>query len=79
MILAFYGLPLHIIRDLYITLRSFVERLRDMFLFRRAVANMNERWGFLAHFLTLLDIQMLRWRSWIRPIEHALYVERIWM
>jgi E3 ubiquitin-protein ligase synoviolin len=42
-ILNYYGLPLHIIRDLYVTMRSFLNRLRDMIQYRRATANMHER------------------------------------
>ncbi|KAI8843137.1 hypothetical protein BC829DRAFT_435339 [Chytridium lagenaria] len=43
-VVHFYGLPLHIIRDLYMTLRSFIQRCRDLIQYRRATANMNERY-----------------------------------
>ncbi|KAI9331687.1 hypothetical protein DFJ73DRAFT_963673 [Zopfochytrium polystomum] len=43
-IVNYYGFPLHILRDLYITLRSFVQRCRDLVQYRRATANMNERY-----------------------------------
>ncbi|KAJ3210510.1 hypothetical protein HDU67_005241 [Dinochytrium kinnereticum] len=43
-VVHFYGLPLHIIRDLYMTLRSFIHRCRDLIQYRRATANMNERY-----------------------------------
>jgi len=43
-IFTFYGIPLHIIRDLYYTFRSFVTRLADMVQYRRATYNMNERY-----------------------------------
>lgn len=43
-VIHFYGLPLHIIRDLYMTLRSFVHRCRDLVQYRRATANMHERY-----------------------------------
>ncbi|KAJ3098248.1 E3 ubiquitin-protein ligase hrd1 [Phlyctochytrium planicorne] len=44
-VVHFYGgLPLHIIRDLYMTVRSFIQRCRDMIQYRRATANMNERY-----------------------------------
>ena len=43
-ILKTYGLPLHIIRDLYFTFRSFATRLADMIQYRRATYNMNERY-----------------------------------
>ena len=38
-----YGLPLHIIREVYTTFRSFAMRLADMVQYRRATHNMNER------------------------------------
>ena len=40
----YYGLPLHIIRDLYLTFRSFTMRVRDVVQYRRATANMQERY-----------------------------------
>eukprot|EP01135_Chromosphaera_perkinsii_P011709 Nk52_evm32s2474 gene=Nk52_evmTU32s2474 len=43
-ILKFYGLPLHIVRDLYVTFKSFLKRVNDMIQYRRATANMNERY-----------------------------------
>lgn len=43
LIVNFYGIPLHIIRDLYLTFRSFVIRIRDWIQFRRATANMDQR------------------------------------
>ncbi|KAJ3273598.1 E3 ubiquitin-protein ligase synoviolin, partial [Borealophlyctis nickersoniae] len=43
-VVHFYRLPLHIIRDLYMTLRSFLQRCRDLIQYRRATANMNERY-----------------------------------
>ena len=43
-ILHYYGLPIHIIRDLYITLRNFVGRVKDWMQYRRATSNMNERY-----------------------------------
>lgn len=42
--MAYYGVPLHIIRDLYLTVRSFVVRVRDIIRYRQATANMNERY-----------------------------------
>jgi len=38
----FYGLPLHIIRDVYVTFRSFIQKCRDLYRYRRATRNMNE-------------------------------------
>src|SRR5690606_18782494 len=43
-VLTFYGLPLHIIRDVYITLRSFISRIRDFIRYRRATNDMNARY-----------------------------------
>ncbi|KAI9483590.1 MAG: hypothetical protein EXX96DRAFT_479553 [Benjaminiella poitrasii] len=37
-----YQLPLHIIRDVYVTFRSFVQKCRDLYRYRRATRNMNE-------------------------------------
>lgn len=44
LILVFYGLPLHIVRDVYLTLRSFMNKCRDLVRYRRATRNMNERY-----------------------------------
>ncbi|KAI5810053.1 RING finger protein [Peziza echinospora] len=43
-VLTFYGLPLHIIRDVYMTLRSFISRIRDFIRYRRATNDMNARY-----------------------------------
>lgn len=43
-VLRYYGLPLHIIRDVYLTLRSFITRIRDFIRYRRATAHMNSRY-----------------------------------
>ncbi|KAI7893950.1 uncharacterized protein EV154DRAFT_438868 [Mucor mucedo] len=37
-----YQLPLHIVRDVYVTFRSFVQKCRDLYRYRRATRNMNE-------------------------------------
>ncbi|KAI9030605.1 hypothetical protein DFJ74DRAFT_475618 [Hyaloraphidium curvatum] len=44
LVVHFYGLPLHIVRDLYFTLRSFASRVRDLLRYRRATANMDVRY-----------------------------------
>lgn len=36
-----YGLPLHILRDVYLTLVSFVGRIRDLMRYRRATRDMD--------------------------------------
>ena len=38
----YYQLPLHIIRDVYVTFRSFIQKCRDLYRYRRATRNMNE-------------------------------------
>jgi hypothetical protein len=43
-ILQLYGLPIHLIRDLYITLRSFMTKFRDLIQYRRATSNMDQRY-----------------------------------
>jgi len=43
-VLTFYGLPLNIIRDVYVTGRSFITRLRDLMRYRTATRNMDERY-----------------------------------
>ncbi|GAA5886011.1 hypothetical protein JCM6882_004232 [Rhodosporidiobolus microsporus] len=41
LILTFYGLPLNILRDVYITLRSFLLKIRDLRRYRQATRNMD--------------------------------------
>ncbi|KAJ3268676.1 E3 ubiquitin-protein ligase hrd1 [Terramyces sp. JEL0728] len=43
-VVSHYGIPLHIVRDVYITLRSFLQRCRDLIRYRQATRNMNERY-----------------------------------
>lgn len=43
-LLFFHGLPLHIMRDLYITVRSFVKRVTDFMQYRNATRDMNARY-----------------------------------
>lgn len=43
-ILTFYGLPLHIVRDLYVTLRSFTTKCRNFMRFRQATQDMDRRY-----------------------------------
>ncbi|KIH88626.1 ring finger protein [Sporothrix brasiliensis 5110] len=40
-LLNFYGLPLHIIRDLFMTVRSFIKRLGALMKYRQAIKDMN--------------------------------------
>ncbi|ORX67118.1 hypothetical protein DL89DRAFT_275675 [Linderina pennispora] len=43
-LMTFYGLPLHILRDVYMTTRSFVNKCRDWVRYRRAMQNMHLRY-----------------------------------
>ena len=41
---VFYGMPIHIIRDVAITIRSFYKRISDFVKYRQATHDMNERY-----------------------------------
>ncbi|KAF2018409.1 hypothetical protein BU24DRAFT_170442 [Aaosphaeria arxii CBS 175.79] len=43
-LMAFYGIPLHIMRDLFMTLRSFIKRVNDFIQYRNATRDMNARY-----------------------------------
>ncbi|KAI9463689.1 hypothetical protein BJY52DRAFT_1404767 [Lactarius psammicola] len=43
-IVTFYGVPLNVVRDVYVTARSFITRLRDLIRYRTATRNMDERY-----------------------------------
>ncbi|KAJ5085727.1 E3 ubiquitin-protein ligase hrd1 [Penicillium argentinense] len=43
-LLTFYGLPIHILRDVVVTIRSFARRIMDFLRFRNATRDMNERY-----------------------------------
>ncbi|KAJ2005375.1 E3 ubiquitin-protein ligase hrd1 [Coemansia thaxteri] len=43
-VMAYYGPPIHILRDLYITARSFYTRCRDWARYRKAMQNMHLRY-----------------------------------
>lgn len=43
-LLTFYGLPIHIMRDLFLTARSFIKRLTAFLRYRKATHDMNERY-----------------------------------
>lgn len=43
-ILTFYGLPLNIIRDVYLTARSFITRLRALVRYHNATRDMDRRY-----------------------------------
>ncbi len=44
MVLSFYGLPLNIIRDVYLTARSFITRLRALVRYHNATRDMDRRY-----------------------------------
>ena len=41
---TFYGLPIHILRDVVLTIRSFARRIMDFVRYRNATRDMNERY-----------------------------------
>jgi E3 ubiquitin-protein ligase synoviolin len=43
-LLVFYGLPIHIMRDVFLTTRSFFKRIADFLKYRTATRDMNERY-----------------------------------
>ena len=43
-LLVFYGLPIHIMRDVFLTTRSFFKRIADFMKYRTATKDMNERY-----------------------------------
>lgn len=43
-LMAFYGIPIHIMRDLFMTIRSFLKRINDFIQYRNATRDMNARY-----------------------------------
>jgi E3 ubiquitin-protein ligase synoviolin len=43
-LMAFYGIPIHIMRDLFMTIRSFIKRINDFVQYRNATRDMNARY-----------------------------------
>lgn len=43
-ILTFYGLPLNILRDVYMTTRSFIRKCKDLHRYKQATQNMDARY-----------------------------------
>lgn len=43
-LLRFFGLPIHILRDVVVTIRSFARRIMDFVRYRNATRDMNERY-----------------------------------
>lgn len=48
-LLTFYGLPIHILRDVVVTIRSFARRIMDFVRYRNATRDMNERYPDATH------------------------------
>lgn len=44
LLMTFYGIPIHIVRDLFMTVRSFFKRLHDFYQYRNATRDMNVRY-----------------------------------
>jgi E3 ubiquitin-protein ligase synoviolin len=43
-LMTFYGIPIHIMRDLFMTLRSLIKRINDFVQYRNATRDMNTRY-----------------------------------
>lgn len=43
-LMTFYGIPIHIMRDLFMTIRSLLKRIRDFIQYRNATRDMNTRY-----------------------------------
>ncbi|KAJ2410070.1 E3 ubiquitin-protein ligase hrd1 [Coemansia sp. RSA 2526] len=43
-LMTYYGLPIHILRELYVTIRSFITRCGDWIRYRKAMQNMHGRY-----------------------------------
>jgi E3 ubiquitin-protein ligase synoviolin len=39
----YYGLPIHIIRDVYMTLKTFISKIKDLIKYREATRDMDRR------------------------------------
>lgn len=44
LVTKYYGLPIHIIRDLYFTLKSFANRIRDLIRYKQAIYNLEKKY-----------------------------------
>lgn len=69
----FYGMPIHIIRDVAMTIRSFYKRINDFIRYRQATRDMNARYpDATPHEISREDVciicreEMIPWRS---PVE----------
>ena len=70
-LLIFYALPLHIMRDVFLTIRSFFKRISDFVKYRRATKDMNERYpDATANEVGREDVCIIC-REEMRPISNA--------
>ncbi|KAF1835399.1 hypothetical protein BDW02DRAFT_292629 [Decorospora gaudefroyi] len=44
-LVTFYGIPIHILRDLFMTIRSLIKRINDFVQYRKATRDMNTRYS----------------------------------
>jgi E3 ubiquitin-protein ligase synoviolin len=44
LIMHYYGLPIHIIREVYITIKQFVSKIQDLLKYREATKDMDSRY-----------------------------------
>ncbi|EKX31973.1 HRD1-like protein [Guillardia theta CCMP2712] len=70
-VLSFYGIPLHIVRDLYNTFGNFKKRIADFIRYRRVIVNMNTRFpNATAEELSRMDHTCIICREEMQP-PHA--------
>ena len=65
-IFAYYGMPVHLVRDLYVTFRNFRKRVEEFIRYRRVTANLNDRFPDPPP------------RTYPRGTTCASFAERIW-
>ena len=74
----FYGMPIHIIRDVAITIRSFYKRITDFVRYRHATRDMNERYpDATADEIVREDVCIIcreEMRAWRQPDQQAAQV-----
>lgn len=46
LVTKFYGLPIHIIRDLYYTVKSFAGRVKDLIRYKKAISNLEKKYPY---------------------------------
>lgn len=79
MLLRFYGLPIHIMRDLFMTSRDFIKRLNALLRYRRAIQEMNRYPDATADELSQENTCIIcreEMRPW-DPVNHPGAIDRI--